>query len=145
MDEVGVHSLPTCVCSYIEPEAAASRGQSSTASASSGEEVKSKLLSFWVPALTPNAKPTEVKKPVSVHSQSGSVRLLLRCSLCCRKFKGQATPSQVWHALNYGNHFSYMMSGNKFMRMTKPSYLKCTTCEVTSNIILIVGIYLWHD
>ena len=51
----------------------ASQGQSSSASASgssgsSADEVKSKpkLPSFWVPSLTPDAKPTEIKKPVSV-------------------------------------------------------------------------------
>ena len=48
-----------------------SQGQSSSASASSSssstDEVKSKpkLPSFWVPSLTPDAKPTEIKKPVS--------------------------------------------------------------------------------
>jgi nitric oxide synthase-interacting protein len=48
-----------------------SQGQSSSASAgssssSSTDEVKSKpkLPSFWVPSLTPDAKPTEIKKPV---------------------------------------------------------------------------------
>ena len=50
----------------------ASQGQSSSASgssssSSSADEVKSKpkLPSFWVPSLTPDAKPTEIKKPVS--------------------------------------------------------------------------------
>ena len=49
-----------------------SEGQSSITSAggsssSSADEVKSKpkLPSFWVPSLTPDAKPTEIKKPVS--------------------------------------------------------------------------------
>ena len=49
-----------------------SQGQSSSISAggsssSSADEVKSKpkLPSFWVPSLTPDAKPTEIKKPVS--------------------------------------------------------------------------------
>ena len=45
-----------------------SQGQSSSASASSSsDKVKSKpkLPSFWVPSLTPDAKPTEIKKPVS--------------------------------------------------------------------------------
>jgi len=31
----------------------------------SGSGSKPKLPSFWVPALTPDAKPTEIKKPVS--------------------------------------------------------------------------------
>ena len=49
-----------------------SQGQSSSASggssSSAGDEVKSKpkLPSFWVPSLTPDAKPTEIKKPVSI-------------------------------------------------------------------------------
>ena len=48
-----------------------SQSQNSSASASSSssstDEVKSKpkLPSFWVPSLTPDAKPTEIKKPVS--------------------------------------------------------------------------------
>lgn len=36
-------------------------------SAAVGEDVKGKrpkLPSFWIPTLTPNAKPTEIKKPV---------------------------------------------------------------------------------
>ena len=39
----------------------------STAATASGEDVKGKrpkLPSFWIPTLTPNAKPTEIKKPV---------------------------------------------------------------------------------
>ena len=34
-------------------------------SSASGSSSKPKLPSFWVPALTPDAKPTEIKKPVS--------------------------------------------------------------------------------
>jgi len=33
----------------------------------STEEQRSKLPSFWIPSLTPDTKPTEIKKPVSIH------------------------------------------------------------------------------
>ena len=33
----------------------------------SSSSSKQKLPSFWVPALTPDAKPTEIKKPVSMY------------------------------------------------------------------------------
>ena len=56
---------PTAATTVATPTA--SQGQSSSAS-SSTDEVKSKpkLPSFWVPSLTPDAKPTEIKKPVSL-------------------------------------------------------------------------------
>ena len=71
-----VYNLVVCVCVSCEHHyifsittalatPTTSQGQSSAASSSS-EEVKSKpkLPSFWVPSLTPDAKPTEIKKPV---------------------------------------------------------------------------------
>nr|CCU09388.1 nitric oxide synthase-interacting protein [Suberites domuncula] len=39
-----------------------SKGQSTTDSGSA-EDQRSKLPSFWIPSLTPDAKPTEIKKP----------------------------------------------------------------------------------
>lgn len=49
----------------LEGQSEASQGQSSK-TVTTGEEGKSKpqLPSFWVPSLTPDAKPTEIKKPV---------------------------------------------------------------------------------
>ena len=45
---------------------ASNKGQSTSSNGSgSSDEPKSKLPSFWVPSLTPAAKPTEIKKPVS--------------------------------------------------------------------------------
>jgi len=44
---------------------------------SSASGSKPKLPSFWVPALTPDAKPTEIKKPVSID------QVFLCCCMVC--------------------------------------------------------------
>lgn len=49
-------------------------GQTTTSESTPGtnvstEEQRSKLPSFWIPSLTPDSKPTEIKKPVSTVSR----------------------------------------------------------------------------
>ena len=75
------HSMHLFVASALTTASATpttSQGQSSSSSSTS-DEVKSKpkLPSFWVPSLTPAAKPTEIKKPVWLLYPSLSLSLSL--------------------------------------------------------------------
>ena len=63
--EPGTVRIPS---STKTPSGEAGSGGTSSASGSRGADVKGKrpkLPSFWIPTLTPSAKPTEIKKPVS--------------------------------------------------------------------------------
>ena len=54
----------------------------------STDEQRSKLPSFWIPSLTPDSKPTEIKKPVSTYN----VHLYSHCFHHCMRDKVVVSP-----------------------------------------------------
>ena len=58
---------------HIPPSSSSAAATTTTATSSDGGEEggkgkRPKLPSFWIPTLTPNAKPTEIKKPVRLYT-----------------------------------------------------------------------------
>ena len=63
--EPGTVHIPSSTRTQSSAGEASSSGTSSTSDSGSVKGKRPKLPSFWIPTLTPSAKPTEIKKPVS--------------------------------------------------------------------------------
>ena len=79
----------TAATSTLSASTSTAAGASSSASASgqegeAGKGKRPKLPSFWIPSLTPKAKPTEIKKPVRLcyHSLRKETYLIMNSVLC---------------------------------------------------------------